>query len=101
MVQSLNCKCAERCETKINSFTLFQEIKLFFEDEVKKGIYQDVPVKIPFYLGYSELQSKNIASYVAKWYKCNVCGCHWEFNYPDFPVQGFVRKFRDRQYHPK
>ena len=31
-------------------------------------------------------------------YKCNVCGCLWEFEYPDFPAKGFVRKFENGKY---
>lgn len=98
MVWEIKCECEERVETKIDSYTLFQEIKSFFKNEVKKGIYQDVPVQTPYYTGYSEIKNESVSWYATKWYKCNNCGCLWELNYPDFPAQGFVRKFVDGQY---
>ena len=81
MVRKLECECAERYETKINSYSLFQELKLFFEMEVEKGIFKDVPVLKPIRLWYPD-----------KWYKCKVCGQLWAFEYPDFPAQGNVYK---------
>lgn len=39
--------------------------------------------------------------YADKWYKCKDCGALWEFDYPDFPASGFVRKFDDGVYRPK
>lgn len=101
MVREIKCECEERMEAKIDSYTLFQEIKAFFEGEVEKGIYQDTPVQIPYYTGYSELKNDKIPWYATKWYKCNDCGCLWEFNYPDFPAQGFVRKFVNGKYLPQ
>jgi hypothetical protein len=97
MVQKIECRCNERYETKINSIKLFKEIILFFECQVYKHIFDDVIVEKPFYVGNSELQT--LKWYATKWYKCKVCGCLWEFNYPDFPSKGFVRKFKDGQYN--
>jgi len=99
MVRKINCECAERYETKINSIALFDEIKLFFDEQVNQHVFEDIPVKTPYYIGRSEIQ--NIKWYATKWYKCKQCDCLWEFNYPDFPVQGFVRKFEDGKYHPE
>jgi len=99
MVRKINCECADRFEIEINSNMLLEEIKLFFDEQVNQHIYEDTPVKTPFYIGLSKVQ--NIEWYATKWYKCNKCGCLWEFNYPDFPAQGFVRKFEDGKYRPQ
>lgn len=101
MVDKIICECVERYPIKINSYLLFEEIKSYFENQVNCGIYEDIPVDAPFYSGYSELSKKDIKWFATKWYKCKICGCLWEFNYPDFPAQGFVRKFEDGQYHPE
>lgn len=91
MVQ-LKCDCKERCDAKINSYKAFIELKEFFEDQEKQKVFSDVKVNAPFYIGYSCLQKRYIKHYATKWYKCNVCGCLWEFQYPDFPANGHVRK---------
>ena len=88
------CECSVRVGTKINSYDLFLEIKDFFEKNTEAGIFADVPVKEPFYIGKGGFGDKT-KWYADKWYKCNVCGCLWEFDYPDFPAQGFVGKFED------
>ena len=36
--------------------------------------------------------------YADKWYRCNACGTLWEFQYPNFPAAGEVRKFEDGIY---
>ncbi len=101
MVQ-IECDCKERYGIKINSYKLFEELKNFFEEQVKKGVFNDIPVAEPFYVGHSELKEvkeiKEIKWYATKWYKCNICGCLWEFDYPDFPAKGFIRKFEDGKY---
>ena len=99
MVQ-VKCDCNERCGIVINTDKLFEEIKGFFEEQVKTGIFSDIPVAEPFYVGYSEVKNENIEWYATKWYKCNICGCLWEFNYPDFPANGFVKKFDNGKYIP-
>jgi len=91
MVWKLKCECEKRYETKINSLSLFNEIEAFFECETEKGIYKDVPVSLPHYIWTDEKDTKEW--YATKWYKCNICDCLWEFDYPDFPAKGFVRKF--------
>jgi len=98
MVRKISCECAERHETKVNSNALFKEIKLFFDEQVSQYIFEDIPVKLPFYVGISGIEK--IKWHATKWYKCKVCGCLWEFNYPDFPAQGFIRKFDDGKYYP-
>lgn len=99
MCQTLNCDCDERVGTKINSLKFFEELKLFFEEQVSKNIFTEIEEKEPFYIWKNG--SKTVKWYAEKWYKCNCCGCLWEFSYPDFPAQGFVRKFPNGFYKPK
>lgn len=91
MVRELGCECAERFETKINSFALFEELKYFFETEVKKGVFEDVPVLKPIRLLGDQ---GNVVTewYPDKWYRCRICGQLWAFEYPDFPAQGNIYK---------
>lgn len=98
MVWKLKCDCEERYGIDINSSKTFEEIRTFFSEQVKKGLFLEIDPVEPYYIGYSELQKKNIKWYATKWYKCNNCGCLWEFQYPDFPAKGFVRKFKDGKY---
>ena len=99
MVRKIGCECAQRYESQINSNSLFYEVKQFFSEQENLCIFKDIPVKTPYYTGNSKIQI--IKWYATKWYKCRVCGCLWEFNYPDFPTQGFVRKFSDGNYRPQ
>ena len=100
MVQ-IGCDCKERHSIKINSYNLFEELKSFFEGKVKIGVFKETLVAEPFYIGYSEIKKKEIKWYATKWYKCKVCGCLWEFDYPDFPSSGFVRKFENGNYNSR
>lgn len=86
----------ERVGIKVDTIALFSELKNFFNEQVEKGIFTDVPVTVPYYIGIGEKQK--IKWYADNWYRCNVCGCLWEFKYPDFPANGFVRKFEDGNY---
>ena len=100
----IKCDCEERVGIEINSYKLFEDLKKFFENRVEEGIFLDIPVVSPFFCGYS-LRTEEIKEeykwYANKWYRCKCCGTLWEFNYPDFPTKGFVRKFEDGIYHPK
>ena len=78
---------------------LFKELKIFFSKQVNSGIFLEIPVEIPYYIGRDE--DGEMKWYATKWYKCLNCGCLWEFNYPDFPAKGLVRKFSDGVYYPK
>ena len=53
----MKCDCAERIGIEINSYKFFIELKEFFEGQVQKGIFEDVPVEEPYYIGYSEVQT--------------------------------------------
>lgn len=98
MVWKIDCDCNKRDETEIDSQKKFKEIKDFFEQQVSDGIFKEITVSKPYYIGYSDLQKKEIKWYADKWYICKSCGCLWELDYPDFPASGFVRKFEDGKY---
>lgn len=87
----IKCDCNERIGTKINSWKQFEELKNFFEEQVEKGVFVEIPVRIPYYTGYSA-DGKIMKWYADKWYKCIQCDVLWEFVYPDFPAKGSVRK---------
>ena len=92
LVKKYGCECSERIAAKINSPKMSAEIKQFFEDGVKSGVFTaSAPMK-PFYRYNDEKTFADV------WYRCNVCGCLWEVCYPDFPALGFVRKFPDGKY---
>lgn len=96
MVSSLTCECCNRYETDINSVNSFNEIKLFFDEQVKIGVYLEEQVLKPYYVW--EDDKEHIEYYATKWYRCMVCGCLWEIKYPDFPSKGFVKKYDDGIY---
>ena len=85
------CDCDERIGIDINSWKQFEELKDFFEGQVKKGIFVEIPVEKPYYIGYCD-HGEAMKWYADKWYQCLACGVLWEFIYPDFPAQGEVRK---------
>ena len=91
-----NCDCNERIGIEINTWKQFEDLKKFFDNQVRDGIFADIAVKLPFYVGYDG--ERNMEWYADKWYKCNVCECLWEFIYPDFPAKGLVRKFPNGEY---
>lgn len=99
MARELKCECADRYEADIDTWALFEEIKRYFEEQVSLGIYEDNPVEGPYYIGHSKTQE--LRWYANKWYRCKSCGCLWEFRHPDFPANGFVRKFPDGVYYEK
>ena len=86
------CDCNERIGTKIRSLEQFNELKSFFDTQVANGVFVEVKPKKPFYIGYDHDGTK-YTWYATRWLVCSVCGCLWEFDYPDFPAIGFVRKF--------
>ncbi len=84
------CDCCERIGVKIRSYQQFEELKEFFDLRVHQGIFEEVPVEKPYYVGYGLYE--NIEWYADKQYKCTVCNTVWEFIYPDFPAEGEVIK---------
>ncbi|MEY8319877.1 hypothetical protein AAK894_02225 [Lachnospiraceae bacterium 46-61] len=96
MVWKVECDCFERTETSIDSIKVFQELKDFFQEQVNKEIFIEKIPQQPYYVWNDE--GETIKWFATKWYKCRKCNCLWEFNYPDFPIRGFVRKFDDGIY---
>ncbi len=96
MVLVNSCDCNERVGTEINSLNLFKELKAFFEEQVGRHIFSDVKVERPYYVWING--NRTVKHYATKWYKCNACGCLWEFEYPDFPAKGFVKKYDNGVY---
>lgn len=94
----MTCDCAKRIGVEIRSYGQFEEIQNFFQEQTRRGVFLDIPVTVPYYVGKG---TQKLKWYADKWYKCNVCGTLWEFCYPDFPASGFVRKFADGQYVPE
>lgn len=75
-------------------------LKSFFKEQVKNGIFIDISVVQPYYIGY-DINGNEMKWYADKLYRCNVCGVLWEFLYPDFPSKDFIRKFTDGKYRLK
>lgn len=96
MVWELNCECEERIETTIDSLRTFKDVKAFFEEQVQRKVFSEEVPQMPYYVWREGERVKEW--FATKWYRCNVCGCLWELNYPDFPAKGFVRKFSDGIY---
>lgn len=93
----IKCDCDERYGIKIDSYQLFEDLKEFFEGQVDKGIFKEIPVTTPYYISIDSF-GDILEWYADKLYKCNSCGVLWEFKYPDFPAVGEVRKFEDGVY---
>ncbi|NMC57560.1 MAG: hypothetical protein GYA50_10095 [Eubacteriaceae bacterium] len=91
MVEKISCKCSDRYEIDIDSYSLYEELKKFFETEILKGIYEDIPVLKPILL-FDDFKNVVTQWYPDKWYKCSVCGQLWAFEYPDFPAFGRIYK---------
>lgn len=90
----VKCDCNERIETKINSLKKYEEMKNFFKEQIEREVFTEIPVEEPYYIGRS-MDGREIRWYADKWYKCIECGIIWEFVYPDFPAQGYVKKIDD------
>lgn len=98
MISSMiNCDCDERTRIKINSWKQFEKLKAFFEDQVEKGMFIELPVEEPYFIGYSA-DGRAMKWYADKLYKCLKCETLWEFVYPNFPAQGSVRKISTMDY---
>lgn len=49
----IKCECSERIGSVINSYQLYEEIKMFFEEQVKEGRFSEVPVENRIVMGLS------------------------------------------------
>lgn len=95
----VKCDCNERIEIKINSLRKYEEMKNFFKEQIEKEIFTEMHVEKPYHIGHS-IDGREMRWYADKWYKCIECGIIWEFVYPDFPAQGYVKKI-DNSYSEK
>ena len=96
MVRKLKCDCNDRTGAVVNSSWQFKELKDFFAEQVSKEIFVEDANKRPFYIWRS--MGRVEEHYATKWYRCQECGCLWEFDYPAFPAKGFVRKYENGDY---
>ena len=105
MVQIESCNCAEMDEEEIiDTWQKFKKAREYFETQVKQGVFEEEKVNEPYYTWNSKTvvgPLGHVKYYATKWYKCRVCGCLWEFEYPDFPSRGFVRKLKNGKYVPR
>ena len=92
----MKCDCDERVGIQINSMAMFEELQEFFSKQTEDGIFQKEEPSRPFYVWKS--RSRTVEYYASAWYRCKVCGCLWEFEHPDFPARGFVKKYEDGIY---
>ena len=99
MVWKMSCNCTDINESTINSQSDFQKAKDFFYRECQKNTFQEIDPQQPYFTWKQGDYTKKW--YATKWYKCMICGCLWEFQYPDFPATGFIRKFPDGVYHER
>ena len=97
MVYRLECDCEKRVGIKVDSIKLFKQLVDFFSEQLKNGIFEEDLNKEPYYTWTDGAETVSYTA--AKWYRCKACGCLWEFNYPDFPAPGFVRKYPDGIYN--
>lgn len=91
MVRELECECDKRSEIDIHTRFEFLNIRSFFENEVDNDVFYEIKPEFPYYTWKQGVIEKKW--FATKWYKCKLCGCLWEFQYPEFPAKGFVRKF--------
>lgn len=93
----IKCDCEDRIGIIIESNKMFKSLQTFFREQVEKGVFYEIPVKTPLYIGKGA-SGEVLEWYADKLYKCNICGTLWEFQYPNFPAYGEIRKFEDGIY---
>lgn len=99
MAWKLNCDCKNIGDLSINNQSDFQRGINFFHHECIESKFQELIPQQPYYTWRQGSATKKW--FATKWYKCMICGCLWEFQYPDFPAKGFIRKFPDGVYHER
>ncbi len=48
----MKCECSKRTGSAINSYQLFEDISLFFENQVTGNIFSEVALTKPYFIGY-------------------------------------------------
>lgn len=99
MVCRLKCNCNTCNEAAISTFKELKRFNSFFEKGIQEGYFVSQKPEAPFYV--YEDKNRKVEWYATQWYKCNSCGCLWELEEPDFPANGFVRKFPTGKYLPR
>ena len=92
MVSIENCDCEERSEIKVDTMDLFHELQNYFERQVQAGVFVEEPPQEPYYIWHDSKTHREKKWYASKWYRCTVCGCLCEFNYPEFPIKGVCKE---------
>lgn len=96
MVSLITCDCFERVGIKINSQKCFLEMESFFLEQVQKGVFEEIStgeMGQSFYKAYTNKGPREYWHAANKWFRCKSCNCVWEFQYPDFPAPGYVKKY--------
>ena len=100
MVHKLKCDCISYEGCTIQSWQEYNSAKSFFEKWTKEGTFTSENPSVPYYTWVGN-KGERIDWYATKWYKCKCCGCLWEFEEPEFPAVGFIRKFPAGDYFPQ
>ena len=85
------CICNKLKDEKINTWEQYEQLQALFDEYEKNGELVTIPIEKPYYIGKSANGSV-YEWYADRWYKCTDCGTIWEFVYPEFPAQGFVKR---------
>ena len=85
------CDCTDRIGIKVETIKQFNQLKEFFCEKTKENLFEEIKVTLPYYEGHDR-NGNIIKWYADRWYRCKICGTIWEFQYPEFPACGEVRK---------
>ena len=90
------CDCFERTGIIINSQKCFKEMDAFFLDQVQNGVFEEISTGERSQSSFEVRTNDGVKTYwhpANKWFRCKSCNCVWEFQYPDFPAPGYVKKY--------
>ena len=54
----IKCDCCERIGIKINTWKQFEMLEQLFKEKVRDGIFEEIPVSKPYYIGMGEEKIK-------------------------------------------
>ncbi len=92
----IKCDCFERIGTIINTRKCYQEIESFFLGQVQAGVFEEISSGDQSQSTFEVYKNGEVKTYwhpANKWFRCRSCNCVWEFQYPDFPAPGYVKKY--------
>lgn len=90
------CDCSERIGVTINSQKCCFDMEKFFEEGIKSEKFIQISASENINGFYKVETNNGLQTFwkpINKWFKCNCCNCVWEFQYPDFPQLGYVKKY--------